>query len=150
MSKDNIPDWVDKRTYGSFRAMKRRCEEKNDINYKYYGARGIKVCEEWRLFKNFVSDMGIRPEGKTLDRINPNGNYEKSNCRWATAEQQIKNRRHRKDSLTHNGITKTKKEWSEWAGINFWTLRERLEKMGWSLEKTLTTPTQKRGAKIRV
>jgi hypothetical protein len=80
--------------YISWQAMKRRCyNEKND-NYRYYGGRGIKVCDNWiNSFTNFFEDMGERPKGYTLDRIDPYGNYEPSNCRWATYKQQSNNQR---------------------------------------------------------
>ena len=61
--------------------------------YKYYGARGVLVCERWLTFANFLADMGERPEGMTLDRLNPDGGYELSNCRWATPAEQRHNRR---------------------------------------------------------
>jgi hypothetical protein len=80
-------------TYGSWKAMKERCLRKKAINYAEYGGRGIKVCTKWKKFENFFADMGHRPEGTTLDRIDPNGNYEKENVRWATIKQQRRNRR---------------------------------------------------------
>ena len=84
-------------TYCSWAGMKERCQNPNSNRYEYYGARGIKICDRWQNFSNFLEDMGERPPGKTLDRINNNGNYEPGNCRWATQKEQIQNRRDRKD-----------------------------------------------------
>jgi hypothetical protein len=72
-----------------------RCTNPKHKHYKYYGGRGIKVCEEWMRFENFLADMGERPEGLTLDRRDPNGDYEKDNCRWVEWTVQVENRRKR-------------------------------------------------------
>lgn len=79
-------------TYKSWDSMKRRCYVEHSENYKSYGGRGIKVCEKWQKFSGFLEDMGVRPDGMTLDRIDVNGNYEASNCRWATSKQQADNK----------------------------------------------------------
>jgi len=81
------------REYKTWQGMKDRCSRPKASNYKYYGARGIKVCDRWLKFENFLADMGKRPLGTTLDRVDTNGDYKLSNCRWATATQQINNRR---------------------------------------------------------
>lgn len=79
-------------TYSSWEAMHNRCNNPKSNYYHRYGGRGIKVCERWNNFNNFLFDMGERPEGKTLDCINNNGNYEPSNCKWSTALEQSNNR----------------------------------------------------------
>ncbi len=81
------------RVYHSWEQMKQRCLNPKATRYPTYGGLGITVCERWLEFKNFYEDMGDRPAGKTLDRINPYGNYEPNNCRWATYKEQVHNRR---------------------------------------------------------
>jgi hypothetical protein len=82
------------REYKSWAAMKQRCQNSNHEHYPYYGGRGITVCQRWLgSFENFLEDMGPRPEGRTLDRVDPNGHYEPDNCRWATPQEQRANRR---------------------------------------------------------
>lgn len=79
-------------TYGSWQSMRQRCLNPSSDGYARYGGRGIKVCERWNDFPTFLADMGERPTGMTLDRLDPDGNYEPGNVRWATAKQQATNR----------------------------------------------------------
>lgn len=84
--------WVSK-TYISWRNMLSRCENPKSKDYKNYGGRGIMVCSAWHWYPYFLEDMGRRPTGRSLDRINNDGHYERTNCRWATSVQQNNNRR---------------------------------------------------------
>lgn len=81
------------RTYLTWENMKQRCLNPKYTHYSSYGGRGIRICKRWYRFTNFLEDMGIRPKNKTLDRINNNGDYKPSNCRWATKLQQMNNTR---------------------------------------------------------
>lgn len=79
-------------TYLSWKGMKARCNNPNNPKYHRYGGRGIRVCDSWRVFENFLEDMGPRPTGMTLDRVNNEGNYEPGNCKWSTRSEQALNR----------------------------------------------------------
>lgn len=82
-------------TYNTWRCMIARCTQENNHNFSHYGGRGITVCERWRTFANFLEDMGPKPKGLQLDRINNDGNYEPGNCRWVTPKENSNNRRKR-------------------------------------------------------
>jgi hypothetical protein len=103
--------------YQTWRKMLDRCYRKNDNYYHAYGARGIYVCDRWKKFWNFVEDIGVRPDGKTMDRIDNNGPYCKENFRWATPREQSQNTR-RNVFLTFQGITKCLTEWSREFGCS--------------------------------
>jgi hypothetical protein len=83
--------------------MRQRCRNPRHENYPLYGGRGVRVCERWDSFDNFLADMGERLDGMTLDRIDPFGNYEPSNCRWATKSEQRVNIRKNKTLGSHEG-----------------------------------------------
>lgn len=78
--------------YNAWRTMRARCSNPTHENYRYYGGRGVRVCARWESFENFLADMGERPEGKEIDRINNNGHYEPGNCRWVTHAENVRNR----------------------------------------------------------
>lgn len=115
-------------TYESWQAMLRRCTQPKNVRYLQYGGRGIAVCDRWRVFDNFLTDMGVRPDGMTLDRIDPNGNYEPSNCRWATASTQRTNQRPRANTPTFEG--KPILEWARELGVKYNTLYARWKRTG--------------------
>lgn len=124
--------------YDVWDCMLRRCLDPEDICYKNYGGRGITVCDRWMDLRNFISDMSPRPDGYSLDRINNDGNYEPSNCQWASERQQSNNRRTNR-RLTLNDETMTITEWSKKIGISAETIAKRIDKYGWPIEKALTT-----------
>ena len=117
--------------------MKARCYNKKHDHYKEYGGRGIKVCRRWFWFKNFVADMGPRPDGLSLERIDCNGNYEPSNCKWATHTEQMRNTRRNKYYELY-GEKKTLGAWAKKYGVPYGTVFARI-KYGWELREALTT-----------
>ena len=124
------------RTYRIWAQMKNRCLNSSNKDYKYYGARGITVCERWRTFENFLEDMGEAPHELTLDRHpNPGGDYEPGNCRWATMKEQNRNRRSHV-MLTHEGKTQCLSAWAEELGISETRLRYWIKKSA-SLETAI-------------
>jgi hypothetical protein len=116
-----------------------RCHNPNADAYKKYGARGIYVCAEWRAsFERFLADMGDRPQGSQIDRVDNNGPYAPSNCRWATPSEQSRNRRSTK-FVAINGETRCIAEWLTLSGISWNAYRAR-KRMGWDLVRSITTP----------
>lgn len=127
-------------TYVTWCLMRQRCANLKSPQYKWYGKRGIKVCDRWLdAFENFLADMGERPTGMSLDRVDPNGNYEPANCRWATPREQSNNTR-RSRWITHNGETLTVAQFARKFNLPHHTLYKRLFYRKWDVERALTTP----------
>jgi hypothetical protein len=131
-------------TYLSWIAAKSRCEDVKDRDYANYGGRGIKMCERWLGdFSAFLSDMGERPAGMTLDRFpNADGDYEPGNCRWATHREQQNNRRNNV-LIEHNGQMKTCTQVAREYGIRPSVFIGRI-RAGWSIERATSEPVGKR------
>lgn len=123
-------------TYRIWCSMRSRCSDKNSPKYKDYGGRGITVCERWNSYENFLEDMGEKPQGMSIDRINNAGSYDPTNCRWATSKEQGSNKRNNK-YIKFNGETKTASEWSRVYGLSLTTLNRRIDQ-GWPVEIALT------------
>jgi hypothetical protein len=118
-----------------------RCDNPDNAMYINYGGRGIRICDRWtepngQGFANFLTDMGERPDGTSLDRIDVNGNYEPSNCRWATVKEQANNKRTSR-WVTAFGQTLTIAEWADVTGVGAGVIRKRLNR-GWSPGRSLT------------
>lgn len=131
-------------TYTTWAQMKARCLNPEHKSYANYGGRGIQVCREWLEFGQFFADMGRKPKGASLDRIDNDGHYEPGNCRWATNTQQARNRRKTRH-YTMDGKTLTRGEWAARYDLSRETLIGRLNR-GWPLRKALTTPPDSRKA----
>lgn len=129
-------------TYRSWRSMIDRCANPRTPNYHLYGGRGIAVCAEWESFELFLRDMGERPKGTSLDRIDSDGPYSPENCRWATANQQQRNKRNN-HLLTVDGETRCIAEWAEITGIQKVTIKARI-RSGWSHREAVLKPVEPR------
>ncbi len=117
-----------KTTYQCWQDMKQRCYNQKSKQYKNYGARGIAVCERWiNSFEHFFCDMGRKPDGMSIERIDVNGMYEPSNCKWASNRDQQRNKR-TVNIFEHNGLKMTMREWAKHLGIHEGTLSYRLNK----------------------
>lgn len=128
-------------TYSTWKSMRARCLDPKDKDYPRWGGRGIKVCKAWAdSFVEFYKDMGERPKGHTIDRINNEGDYEPGNCRWAVQKTQSNNTR-ANYYVEYQGRTQTAKQWAEELGIvEYKTLLYRL-RTGWDTHAAMTTPS---------
>lgn len=131
--------------YKTWLSMRGRCHRPTEKYYSCYGGRGISVCDEWRRdFQAFAAYIGVKPTPvHSIDRIDNNGNYEPGNVKWSTKSEQARNRRS-STAIEFNGEVKTLTEWAESTGIHPFTIHTRIRKMGWSVEKALTTPPRKK------
>lgn len=130
------------KTFRSWGCMKQRCLNPKSPDYARFGGRGITICKAWiDSFEKFFADMGERPTGKTLDRIDVNGNYTPANCRWSTISEQSRNRRNTR-YVSYRGKRHSMYDLAEKHGIKPAMLISRLGS-GWSVEKALTSPVRK-------
>ena len=126
--------------YRSWQSMKDRCLNHNHIAYKYYGGRGIKVCERWQSYHAFISDMGNKPNSKhTLERINGNDGYHPGNCIWATVIDQNRNKT---NGITIDGVKKCAKEWCNQFGLKYTTYKYRVYKIGLDRQSAIVMPVR--------
>jgi hypothetical protein len=132
------------RMMDTWAGMLGRCNKPYHISYKYYGARGIKVCKRWAdSFELFLSDMGFIPEGCSLDRIDVNGDYSPENCKWSTVKEQAANRR-TTIILTFDGVSKCAADWCREKGISPQVFFYRTKKLGLSNEVALSLPASRK------
>jgi len=129
------------REYHIWHGIKARCYNANNPAYSHYGGRGINVCDQWlQSFENFLKDMGLAPSDKhSIDRIDNNGNYKPSNCRWATFKEQNNNRR---DNIFVDSIT-TLKQYCDKNHLPYQTIHARINRHGWSIERAIRKPIKK-------
>ena len=130
------------RSYRIWRSLFKRCYNPTNPYYDRYGGRGIEVDPRWFVFKNFYADMGDCPEGKSLERVNNDRNYWKGNCVWATHKQQARNTS-TNTLITWQGQTHCIAEWADMYNITQSLLWQRLYRLGWSIERALTTPPRR-------
>lgn len=143
----NEKNKTNRRTHGNsgtvlhalWKNMRQRCLNPKRLDYARYGGRGIKVCDRWKSFQNFRLDMGEKPQGMSIDRINNSGNYEPDNCRWADDFEQCNNRRDN-HPITYEGITLNISQWSRQRGINISTICTRIRRGRSTAEILSITP----------
>jgi len=131
------------RAFSIWANMKTRCGNPKATRYKNYGGRGITVCDRWKnSFENFLADMGEPPEGMTLEREDTRGNYEPSNCKWATQKEQQRNRGNN-HLITAESKTLCLAEWAEVQKLSRGTIKKRLAR-GWTPERAVTQPSNRK------
>lgn len=133
------------RGYRIWMAMRERCSNPRHNRYHLYGGKGITVCERWDSFEAFYEDMGGKPEGRSIDRIDGNGNYEPSNCKWSTPREQANNMSVNV-LITRGKITRTMSQWARALGIKASTIKSRIY-YGWRPEEAASMIGRPRLAK---
>lgn len=134
-------------TYHSWASMRSRCMNPAVKAYRNYGGRGIKVCDRWSRFENFLSDMGERPVGTSLERTDNDGDYSPENCRWAAPHEQAANKRSTV-WVTVDGVRKRLVDWATELGISLNTVRARVRNQGMGYAEALTKPTRRQDGKL--
>lgn len=124
--------------YLIWRGMRSRCRDAGSTAFRNYGGRGITVCPEWEDFVVFLRDMGQRPNGCDLDRIDNNKGYSKDNCRWISRQRNLNNKRTNR-FIEHDGRSQTIADWADELGMNYRTLNNRINR-GWPIERALSSP----------
>ena len=155
--KNEMHGLIDTRLYRIWANIKARCYYKKSVDYKDYGNRGIEMCDEWKnsffSFYNWAISTGYDenlPKWEcTIDRIDVNGNYEPSNCKWATIKEQANNKTNN-IYITYKGETKTLPIWAEELDLPYKTLYNRLKRLNWSIEETFERPIGNNGGKRKV
>jgi len=136
------------RIFKIWAGIRKRCNNSKCESYKHYGGRGIVISEKWDNFIDFYNDMKEGyADDLSLDRIDPNGNYEPGNCRWATSKTQNRNRRNN-NVITFNNESKTLSEWAELSGNNYTVINYRIRK-GWDVEKAIFSPNIRQNKSIQ-
>lgn len=127
-------------TYRSWQEMRVRCADPTSISYPNYGGRGIKVCKRWARFENFLADMGVRPEGLSLDRRNTAKNYIPSNCKWSSRTEQNRNKRSNV-VVSYRGKRRCLSEWCELLSLPYPRVYYRIVINKWATARAFETPT---------
>lgn len=144
MVQSNVTHGMTKtRVYRIWVGMRTRCSNPIQTGYENYGGRGIKVCDRWSSFELFLEDMGVPPNTRSqIDRIDVNGNYEPSNCRWVDVKENCRNKR-TNNIIEFNGEKLCITDWASRIGITYQALSRRINILGWPIEKALTTEKRK-------
>ncbi len=129
----------DRRTYNIWRGMIKRCEDKTNAGYRYYGGRGIAICPAWKSYYQFFEDMGEAPTGLTIERMDNDKGYSPDNCKWATYLEQNNNKSNIR-RLTYNHKTQTLTAWAREIGVSVQVLHHRIVIKGWPIDIALNLP----------